>query len=198
MTTPDQYPLTVNALMSACNQSTSRVPVVRYSEHAVNEALTSLRSLGLTRVVHSTSNRAAKHRQVASEVWNLDEPAHALMTVLMLRSAQTVGELKTRTERMHTFSSLGEVETVLDALAAREEPLVVRLPRAPGQKDARYVHLLSGTPDVEALDTMAAAPTGAAAVRADRIAELEAAFAASVARIDDLEARIAQLEELLN
>jgi uncharacterized protein YceH (UPF0502 family) len=119
------------------------------------------------------------------------------MTVLMLRSAQTVGELKTRTERMHTFGSLGEVETVLDALAARSDPLVVRLPRAPGQKDARYVHLLSGTPDVEALDTMLTAPTGAAAMRADRITELESAIAASAARIDALEARLTQLEQLL-
>lgn len=191
VTTPDQYPLTVNALLNACNQSTSRVPVVRYSEHEVGEALTSLRALGLTRVVHSTSNRAAKHRQVASEVWNLDEPAHAVMTVLMLRSAQTIGELKTRAERMHTFDSLADVEAVLDALAARDEPLVVRMPRAPGHKDARYVHLLSGPPDIEALESMLAVPAGAAAGRADRIAELEA-------RVDGLEARIAQLEQLLN
>jgi uncharacterized protein YceH (UPF0502 family) len=142
-TTPDVYPLTLNSLRHACNQSTSRDPVVAYTEPEIEQALTSLRGRGLTRTVHSTSNRATKFRHVLPEVLALDAAETAVLSVLMLRGAQTVGELKGRTERQHRFDSIDEVGAVLTALAGRDDPLVRRLERQPGQKDARWVHLLA-------------------------------------------------------
>ena len=142
-TTPDAYPLTLNSLRNACNQSTSRDPVVTYSEHEIDEALTSLRGRGWTRTVHSTSNRAVKFRHVLPDVLGLDPGETAVISVLMLRGAQTVGELKGRTERQHRFDSIDDVAGVLAALAGRAHPLVQRLDRQPGQKDARWIHLLA-------------------------------------------------------
>jgi uncharacterized protein len=155
-TTPDVYPLTLNGLRNACNQSTSRDPVVTYTDPEIDRALTSLRGRGLTRTVHSTSNRATKYRHVLPEVLALDAGETAVLSVLMLRGAQTVGELKGRTERQHRFDTIDEVTAVLAALAGREDPLVERLERQPGQKDARWVHLLAP------FDAMAAAPRAAA------------------------------------
>lgn len=145
-TVPDTYPLTLNSLRTACNQSTSRDPVVSYADHEVDRALGSLRARGLTRTVHSTSNRAMKYRHVLPEALSLDEAELALLSVLMLRGPQTVGELKTRAERQHSFDSTDQVATLLAGLADREQPLVLHLERRPGQKDARWVHLLSGPP----------------------------------------------------
>ena len=142
-TTPDVYPLTLNSLRHACNQSTSRDPVVSYTDLEIERALTSLRGRGLTRTVHSTSNRATKFRHVLPDVLALDAAETAVLSVLMLRGAQTVGELKTRTERQHRFDSIEEIAAVLAALAGRDDPLVLRLERQPGQKDARWVHLLA-------------------------------------------------------
>ena len=143
-TTPDAYPLTLNSLRNACNQSTSRDPVVAYTDLDVEQALASLRSRGLTRTVHSTSNRATKYRHVLPEVLVVDPAETALLSVLMLRGAQTVGELKGRTERQHGFGSIDEVADTLARLAERVIPLVRRLDRQPGQKDARWVHQLGG------------------------------------------------------
>ena len=140
-TVPDSYPLTLNSLRTACNQSTSRVPVVSYGEHEVEQALASLRARGLTRTVHSTSNRGAKYRHVLPEALGLDPGETALVAVLMLRGPQTVGELKSRTERQHAFDTIDETADALARLAARG--LVLQLERQPGQKDARWVHLLS-------------------------------------------------------
>jgi uncharacterized protein len=142
-TTPDVYPLTLNGLRSACNQSTSRDPVVAFTDLEIEQALTSLRLRGLTRTVHSTSNRATKFRHVLPEVLGLDAAETAVVSVLMLRGAQTVGELKGRTERQHRFETIEEVVGVLATLAGRDDPLVLRLERQPGQKDARWVHLLA-------------------------------------------------------
>jgi uncharacterized protein YceH (UPF0502 family) len=142
-TTPDVYPLTLNSLRHACNQSTSRDPVVAYVDAEIEQALTSLRGRGLTRTVHSTSNRAIKFRHVLPDVLGLDAAETAVLSVLMLRGAQTVGELKGRAERQHRFDSIDEVAAVLTALAGRDDPLVRRLERQPGQKDARWVHLLA-------------------------------------------------------
>lgn len=142
-TVPDSYPLTVNSLRTACNQSTSRDPVMSMTDHDVERALAALRERGLTRTVHSTSNRATKFRHVVPDVLDLDEAATAVLAVLMLRGPQTVGELKTRTERQHPFESTDEVAATLVALAGRDEPLVRQLERRPGQKDARWVHLLA-------------------------------------------------------
>ena len=141
-TVPESYPLTVNSLRNACNQSTSRDPVVSYGDFEIESALTALRGRGLTRTVHSTSNRATKYRHVVPEALSLDAAETAILSVLMLRGPQTIGELKGRTERQHRFESTDEVGAGLAALAAREQPLVLQLERAPGQKDARWVHLL--------------------------------------------------------
>ena len=142
-TTPDVYPLTLNSLRHACNQSTSRDPVVAYTDLEIERALTSLRGRGLTRTVHSTSNRATKFRHVLPDALALDPAETAVISVLMLRGPQTVGELKGRTERQHRFDSIDDVASVLATLAGRDDPLVLRLERQPGQKDARWVHLLA-------------------------------------------------------
>jgi uncharacterized protein YceH (UPF0502 family) len=156
-TTPDAYPLTLNSLRLACNQSTSRDPVVSYSDLDVDKALTSLRSRGLTRTVHSTSNRAAKFKHVADTVYELTRVELAVLCVLMLRGPQTVGELKTRTERQHSFRSTDDVEATLAALAGRDPARVVQLARQPGQKDARWIHLL-GHVDMPTAPSAAAQP----------------------------------------
>ncbi|MGI9644238.1 MAG: YceH family protein [Ilumatobacteraceae bacterium] len=142
-TVPDSYPLTLNSLRTACNQSTSRDPVVSYADHEVERALMSLRARGLTRTVHSTSNRAAKYRHVVPGVLGLEPGETALLSVLMLRGPQTVGELKTRCERQHSFESTDQVAALLAGLAARDAALVLQLDRQSGQKDARWIQLLS-------------------------------------------------------
>src|SRR5690606_15392239 len=146
-TVPDTYPLTLNSLRTACNQATSRDPAVQYTDHDVEVALAALRQRGLTRTVHSTSNRATKYRHVLPDVLALDPAETAVLAVLMLRGPQTVGELKGRTERLHALGSTDEVAAVLAALSDRQPPLVRRLERQPGQKDARWIHLLSPAPE---------------------------------------------------
>jgi len=178
-TTPDNYPLTLNGLRTACNQATSRDPVVSYEDHDVEQALGSLRARGLTRNVHSTSNRAMKFRHVLAEVLALEPGELAVLSVLMLRGPQTLGELKSRAERQHRFSSTDEVAAVLSALTERPNALARQLDRRPGQKDARWVHLLS--PDVshdESHDAPATVRTGAAdvATSADPYGEATAEF----------------------
>jgi uncharacterized protein YceH (UPF0502 family) len=140
-TVPDSYPLTLNSLRTACNQSTSRDPVVSYDDHTLEQALAALRARGLTRTVHSTSNRATKYRHVLPDALGLDAGETAVLAVLMLRGAQTLGELKSRTDRQHPFASIDETASVLARLADRG--LVLQLDRRPGQKDARWTHLLS-------------------------------------------------------
>lgn len=175
-TTPDSYPLTLNSLRLACNQSTSRDPVVTYSEFDVEQALTSLRRRGLTRTVHSTSNRAAKFKHVAQEAYALKKSDLAVVCVLMLRGPQTAGELKTRTERQHRFRSTEDVEVVLTGLAARSQPLVVQLARQPGQKDARWVHLLGELPLPVSGATNASGSSAQPAQSADPYGEATAEF----------------------
>lgn len=145
-TTPNSYPLTMNALLSACNQTTSREPVLTLTENTVTAALENLRAAKLVRLVYSRSNRADKYRHIVDEAWSLSAAGSAVLGVLMLRGPQTVAELRSRTERLHGFSDQTEVEAVLAGLAARPEPLVVHVGRAPGQKEPRWGHLLSGVP----------------------------------------------------
>lgn len=156
LTTPDSYPLTENAVVAACNQLSNRNPIVAYDHNTVRVTLTALRQRGLARVIHTPGARVPKHRHILDDALGLSQGEVALVTVLALRGPQTVGELRTRTERMHEFTSLSEVEEVLEGLAARDEPLVVRLERQPGQKEARYAQLLAGPPEAT---TAAAAST---------------------------------------
>jgi len=143
LTTPQQYPLTLNALVLACNQTSNRDPVVAYDEATVESAVRSAKGKGLAGFLHPAHGRSAlRYRHTLDEALGLETRAVALLAVLVLRGPQTLGELRTRTERMVRFEDLGEVEAELEALAARAEPLVRRLDRRPGQKEERYGQLL--------------------------------------------------------
>jgi len=144
ITTTDYYPLSLNALVAACNQSSNRNPVVHFDEDTVARATESLREKKLVHQVDRSESRVSKYRHVIYEAMNLGRPAVAVLAVLMLRGAQTVGEIRTRSNRLYDFTSLDEVDLTLNALMSREPPLVVRLPRQTGQKEVRYAHLLSG------------------------------------------------------
>jgi uncharacterized protein len=175
ITTPEYYPLTLNALTAACNQKNNRNPVTSFSDSEVEDGLYSLREKNLAYVFHGSTSRVPKYKHVAPEVMHLSPPELAAMCVLMLSGAQTVGEIRTRGSRLYELSGLEEVEETLRALAAREDDaLVMKLPRQAGQKDARFVHLLSGTPDVEAMSESAPAERSSRRVADhDRVAALE-------------------------
>jgi hypothetical protein len=172
-TTPDQYPLSLNALRLACNQATNRDPVVEYDEPAIRAALESLSRRGWARLASGPGSRAVKYRQLFDEALDLDDGAAALLCVLMLRGPQTVGELKSRTERLHPFASLPEVEETLARLARRE--LVVRQRRRPGQKEDRWAHLLGA--EAPAAEAQAAAQPESGPSLEERVDRLEAAVA---------------------
>jgi len=158
LTTPQGYPLTDNALLSACNQTTSRDPVVHYDTATVRMAVRELRELRLLRTVHRPGERSDKHRHELAAALDLSPAQVALLGVLLLRGPQTPAELRARTERMHPFGSTEQAEDELVRLMNREEPLVVRLERLPGRKEARYAQLLTGTAARSA--SPAASPSG--------------------------------------
>jgi uncharacterized protein YceH (UPF0502 family) len=167
LTTPDSYPLTENAVVTACNQLSNRNPIVAYDNNTVRVTLTELRQRGLARVIHTPGARVPKHRHILDDALGLSKGEVSILAVLALRGPQTVGELRTRTERMHDFTGLSEVEEILEGLASRDEPLVVRLERQPGQKEARYAHLLSGPVDAAASSGLpAASPSSGSAAHA--------------------------------
>jgi uncharacterized protein YceH (UPF0502 family) len=170
-TTPDVYPLSLNALRTACNQSTNRDPVVVYEEGEIRDALRRLSDKGWARLASGPGSRAVKYRHLLDEKLGLSGAEISILCVLMLRGAQTPGELKQRTERLHRFESLVEIEQTLDALIGRD--LAARLPRRPGQKEQRYAQLLGGDsaerPDVPVVREDAV-PTGLEA-RVERLEE---------------------------
>ena len=185
VTTPEYYPLTLNALTLACNQKNNRHPVTAYTENQVADALESLREKNLTYVFYGSTSRVPKYKHVMPEVMRLNPAETALMCALMLRGAQTLGELRGNASRLHEFSSLEEVEHTLNELISRDmEPLVVRLPRQPGQKEGRFAHLLSGEIDVDAL---AAAETERAPVprRSSALEEKVDALSAEVEKLKE-------------
>lgn len=151
VTTPEYYPLTLNALTLACNQKNNRNPVTAYSESQVSAAVESLREKNLAYVFYGSTSRVPKYKHVVPEVLHLNQAELALTCVLMLRGTQTPGELRGNASRLYEFSGLDEVEQTLNALISRDEPLVVRLPRQVGQKEVRFSHLLSGEPKIEAV-----------------------------------------------
>lgn len=155
-TTPDAYPLSLNALRLACNQATNRDPVVEYDETTVVEALRRLALRGWTRLSSGAGSRARKYRHLLDEALDLDDAELSLLAVLMLRGAQTPGELKQRTDRLHAFADLAAVHDTLDRLV--DAGHVARLERRPGQKEERYEHLLGGE---EAAEARVEAPTPA-------------------------------------
>jgi len=145
ITTPDYYPLSLNALTHACNQLTNRDPVMALDESAVARAVEGLREKRLGTVFHGAESRIARYKHTFTDAILLTPAEVALLCVLLLRGSQTVGELRTRAERLFPFETLAEVEEVLNALATRQpDPLVAKLSRQPGTKESRYVHLLSG------------------------------------------------------
>ena len=147
-TTPDQYPLTLNAVRNACNQKTARHPVTAYSEGDVGHTLRELESSGLVR--EDWGARAAKYEHLAAKALGLHSKGLALLCPLMLRGPQTLGELKTNSQRLYDFDDLDDVDYALQRLAEHEPPLVKALPRQPGQKEIRYAHLLCGEPEITA------------------------------------------------
>jgi uncharacterized protein YceH (UPF0502 family) len=172
LTTPEYYPMTLNALVAACNQKSNRDPVVAYDENTVMAALDALRDKNLVYTFHGSSSRVVKYKHMFPNVFELDAAEVAVMAVLMLRGPQTVGEIRGRTDRLHEFTSIPEVQETLDKLAHRDEPLVVRLERQAGQKDARYAHLLSGEIDVSTLP--AARERTVTGGQSERVERLEA------------------------
>jgi uncharacterized protein YceH (UPF0502 family) len=201
-TTPDAYPLSMNALVSACNQSTNRSPVVSYSEDTVEAALDQLRERGFVRRGVYPGSRVIKYKHVLEEALGLGAPELALIGVLLLRGPQTPGELKSRTERLHAFADAAALQDTLDGLFTREEPLAKRLEREPGQKEARVRELLTdpagdvtaapdeGTvvwnPEPGAAGAPAAAPVPAPAAAVDGASTL-------TDRLEALEAEVAAL-----
>jgi uncharacterized protein YceH (UPF0502 family) len=182
-TTPDQYPLSLNALRLACNQTTNRDPVVEYDERTIRTALDRMSQRGWARLASGAGSRALKYRQLFDEALSLSGAELSVLAVLMLRGPQTLGELKQRTERLHGFGPLDEVARTLDALVERE--LVARLDRRPGQKEERYSQLLG-----RELEDHGSGPTGQTPIVGDRFGELEARLARLEAAFDELRARL--------
>lgn len=179
ITTPEYYPLTLNAVTLACNQKNNRHPVSAYTEDYVGRALESLREKNLAYVFYGSTSRVPKYKHVMPEVMHLNQAETAIMCALMLRGAQTPGELRSHAGRMHEFSSLEEIEETLQSLISREDdPLVARLPRQVGQKEVRFTHLLSGDIDLEALAAEAERP--AAPVKRSNLEEKVEALTAEV------------------
>lgn len=175
LTTPQQYPLTANALLLACNQSSNREPVVAYTESEVTEALDELRQRGLVRFVLPSHGRSVvRYRQVLGEVLGLDALQLALVGMLLLRGPQTVGELRTRSGRMADLGSLDAVERELALLAAHEPPLVSRVPRRPGQKEDRWTELLRRPEDTTVGESERGAMPQPSVSSADPAADAEA------------------------
>ncbi len=188
ITTPEYYPMTVNALVNACNQKTNRDPVVNYDDETIERALESLRDKHLSTRISGAGHRVEKFGHRISDTLNLGRRELAVMCVLMLRGPQTPGELRGRTERMHNFVDPEEVESVLQNLMElAPDPLVMRMPRQAGTKEARYAHLLSG--EVSTADEPAPAP------RAERTSGLDAEVSSLRAEIQDLREQFAQFRK---
>lgn len=184
---PQQYPLTLNALLAACNQTTNRDPVVTYDEATVAEAAARLKDRRLVRFVHPSHGRSAlRYRQVLDEVTGLDATGRAVVGMLLVRGPQTAAELRARTERLAPDD--GDVSAVLDELAGATDPMVRRLPRQPGQKEERWVQLLTGEPAPDAGRAAPTAGAGAGEGLRDQVAALRAEVAEMRRELDELRA----------
>ncbi|EGS8975958.1 DUF480 domain-containing protein [Salmonella enterica] len=195
VTTPEQYPLSVNGVVTACNQKTNREPVMNLTEQEVQEQLDNLVKRHFLRTVSGFGNRVTKYEQrfCNSEFGDLKLSAAevALVTTLQLRGAQTPGELRSRASRMHEFSDMAEVESTLERLASREAgPYVVRLAREPGKRESRYMHLFCG--DVDELSLQTSAPESASGDLQSRVEALESEVAELKQRLDSLLAHLGE------
>lgn len=186
--TPDYYPLSLNALVNACNQKSNRDPVMNLDEGTVREALDGLNRKGLAGAASGADSRVSKYEHRLPEAFNFDRREAAVICVLLLRGPQTPGELRSRTERIHRFNDLNEVQAALHRLMERQPPLVKMLSRQPGTKESRYAHLLSG--DVEAWQQADAQPNITVAEDSERVARLEN-------EVERLRAEFAELKQQL-
>jgi uncharacterized protein YceH (UPF0502 family) len=187
ITTPDYYPLSLNALVNACNQKNNRDPVMNLDESAVRDGLSGLQDLRLAGPAGGADSRVTKYEHRLQDVFNLSRGEMAVLCVLLLRGAQTPGELRGRTERMHRFEDLEAVQSSLRRLIQREPPLAAMLPRQPGTKESRYAHLLSGEVDVAEPAGPSVAPSVGSEDK-ERIARLEEQVASLQCEISDLKA----------
>jgi uncharacterized protein len=197
--TPDYYPMTLNALVNACNQKNHRDPVVSYDETIVAKALDNLREKNLAYVFHGSEARAPKYGHLFPKAFDLSEAETPLMCVLILRGPQTSGELRSRTQHLRSFGSLAEVETLLQGLSLRDMPLVVKLPRQPGSRESRFAHLLGGPVEVE-LSEEPPHPAPSVLQRHsenDKIAKLEEEIASLRMELSDLKQQFAELKREL-
>jgi len=186
LTTPEYYPLSVNALVNACNQKSNRDPVMSLDEEAVREAMRTLDKKGLAGAADNMVSRVSKYEHRLQEAYNFTRHEIAILAELLLRGPQTPGELRSRADRMHKFDDLGIVQSTLQRLMKREPPLVKMLARQPGTKEARYAHLLSR--DAEVSPAGAAVEVAVTATGSERIARLEA-------RMETLQSEIADLKQ---
>ena len=189
ITTPEYYPLSLNALINACNQKSNREPVMNLDEAAVRQALHSLDGQSLVRSVSAADSRVTKYEHRLQETFNFYRHEIAMLSVLLLRGPQTPGELRGRTERLHHFDDLNAVQSSLQHLMKREPPLVQVLPRQPGTKEARYAHLLSG--DVESFEAKPETATSMITVDGERMRHLEEEVAALRKEVADLKHQLA-------
>jgi uncharacterized protein YceH (UPF0502 family) len=191
ITTPDYYPLSLNALVNACNQKSNRDPVMNLDEDAVRNALRVLHDNSLARSVSAADSRVTKYEHRLQEAFNFDRREASIFCDLLLRGPQTPGELRSRAERMHHFDDLGEVQSALQRLMSRQPPLVKVLARQPGTKESRYIHLLSG--DVEPVSSLGVheAPAVTGRENADKLSRLELEVAELRKDIADLKQQFA-------
>ena len=196
--TPDYYPMTLNALVNACNQKNHRDPVTSYDEATVVRALDSLRDKKLAYTFHGSDARVPKYGHLFNKAYELDEAETAVMTVLALRGPQTPGELRSRTAHLYNFDNLPEVETILHNLSLRAEPLVVKLPRQPNSRESRFAHLLSGDINIEEM-AAAVEKSEASASRGsggnERIVKLEEEVTALQLKLAALEQQFAEFRK---
>jgi hypothetical protein len=198
LATPQQYPLTINALQSACNQTSNRDPVVNYDESTVLAALHELKEQHLVRFVLPSHGRSViRYRQVLDENLALDDRQCAVLAVLLLRGPQTVGEIRIRTERMARFESLDEIEHEFELLGSRDEPLVLNVGRRPGQKEERWATPLVAAPDPEEVSPPASGAGPAPAPSNDVIEGLLSEIAEVRAEVADLRQEVQELRESL-
>ena len=196
ITTPDYYPLSLNALVNACNQKSNRDPAMNLDEDTVSDALRGLNRNELAGPADTTDSRVKKYEHRLQEVFNFTRSETAILCELLLRGPQTLGELRNRAERMHRFDDLSQVQSALQLLMKREPPLAKLLPRQPGMKEARYAHLLSGDvelPEPHQLEAVAS-PTGGAS-NGERISVLENEVLALKQEIVDLKAQLANFRK---
>jgi len=191
VTTPDNYPLSLNALVNACNQKSNRYPVMELDSATVGEALVSLRQKGLARIIMGGDSRVPKYQHYFEESYHLTQAESAILCELMLRGAQTAGELRGHVERFNATLSLAEADAVIDGLRKRPEPLLMELPRTSGRREVRFAHLLAGEPSIEE-EAEAAAPRPP---REERLATLEEEVASLRAEIDELREEFATFKQ---